>query len=84
MSGRDDLLEDLARERSRREELERELEELLGGGLAVAMEKARDELEARVSVLPCPIVVAKAWLLDWLHGQSGVYLACDTETVRER
>lgn len=83
VGGRDDLLEDLSRERSRREELEGELEELLGGGLAVAMEKARDELEARVFVLPSLIVAVEVRQLDWFRAQSGLYPACGAETVRE-
>lgn len=45
---RDDLLEDLCRERRCREELEGEVNQLLGGGLAAAFKEKEDELEASV------------------------------------
>lgn len=46
MCNRDDLVGELSRERSAREQLEKEVDQLLGGGLAAAIEEKEEELEA--------------------------------------
>lgn len=45
------MLEELNRERVNREELEKEFDELLGGGLATALKEKEDELEARIHTI---------------------------------